>query len=54
MYNQDRAKSQQSRPQNNLIKGEIWPKFYTHNILLKYTVAFSALHEAVSTQETCQ
>ena len=35
-------------------------KFYTHNIniLLKYTVAlynfFSALHEVVSTQETCQ
>ena len=35
-------------------------KFYTHNIkiLLKYTVAlynfFSALHEVVSMQETCQ
>ena len=48
------TKSQQSRPQNNLVKGEIWPKFYTHNIniLLKYSVAlynfFSALHEVIS------
>ena len=60
IYNQGRTKSQQSRPQNNLVKGEIWPKFYTHNIniLLKYSVAlhnfFSALHEVISMQETCQ